>query len=433
MYTKNHTFSDKDNFITLLLRSAVLVMALLSTFSSAQAQEEYVTDDDSVSVDSMSVETVSVRSQTLPWHLAVKEELDRMLQAEMFSTSQVGMMVYDLDADSVLYAHGERQLLRPASTMKLVTAIAAIDKLGGSYQFKTELCYTGEVSGRTLRGNIYCVGGFDPRFNNDDMRSFVEGVRKMGVDTIRGNIYADKSMKDADLAGEGWCWDDDNPVLSPLLIGRKDLFVERFIRELSEAGIVVEATISERQRPDDAFCIVSRFHTIDQVLMKMLKESDNLYAESMFYQLAAATGNRPAKASHAASVINRLITKVGLNPRRYRIADGSGLSLYNYLTPELEVALLRYAFRNNNIYLHLHPALPEAGVDGTLRSRMKGTFTRGNVFAKTGTVTGVSSLAGYCTAANGHRLAFSIINQGIMHASNGRRFQDRVCTLLCQP
>ena len=433
MYFNNHTFINKDTFITKLLRSALLVMALLSTFSYVRAQEVYLEDDDSLSVDSMSMDTISVRSQTLPWHLAVKEELDRMLQAEMFSTSQVGMMVYDLDADSVLYAHGERQLLRPASTMKLVTAIAAIDKLGGSYQFKTELCYTGEVSGRTLRGNIYCVGGFDPRFNNDDMRSFVEGVRKMGVDTIRGNIYADKSMKDSDLAGEGWCWDDDNPVLSPLLIGRKDLFVERFIRELSEAGIVVEANVSERQRPDDAFCIVSRFHTIDQVLMKMLKESDNLYAESMFYQLAAATGNRPAKASHAASVIERLITKVGLNPRRYRIADGSGLSLYNYMSAEVEVAFLRYAFRNNNIYLHLHPALPEAGVDGTLRSRMKGTFTRGNVFAKTGTVTGVSSLAGYCTAANGHRLAFSIINQGVMHASNARRFQDRVCTLLCQP
>lgn len=433
MYCKNHTFINKDTFITRLLRSAVLVMALLSTFSYVRAQEVYLEDDDSLSVDSMSMDTLSVRSQTLPWHLAVKEELDHMLQADMFSTSQVGMMVYDLDADSVLYAHGERQLLRPASTMKVLTAIAAIDKLGGSYQFKTELCYTGEVSDRTLHGNIYCVGGFDPLFNNDDMRAFVEGVRKMGVDTIRGYIYADKSMKDSDLAGEGWCWDDDNPVLSPLLVGRKDLFVERFIRELSEAGIVVEANISERQRPDDAFCIVSRFHTIDQVLMKMLKESDNLYAESMFYQLAAATGNRPAKASHAASVIERLITKVGLNPRRYRIADGSGLSLYNYLSAEVEVALLRYAFRNNNIYLHLHPALPEAGVDGTLRSRMKGTFTRGNVFAKTGTVTGVSSLAGYCTAANGHRLAFSIINQGVMHASNARRFQDRVCTLLCQP
>lgn len=54
------------------------------------------------------------------------------------------------------------------------------------------------MSDRTLTGDIYCVGGFDPRFNSDDMRAFVEAIHKMGVDTIRGNIYADKSMKDAD-------------------------------------------------------------------------------------------------------------------------------------------------------------------------------------------------------------------------------------------
>ena len=165
----------------------------------------------------------------------------------------------------------------------------------------------------------------------------------------------------------------------------------------------------------------------------MLKESDNLYAESMFYQLGAAAGHQPSTAKNSAAVIDRLIRKVGLDPKRYSIADGSGLSLYNYLSAELEVRFLRYAFQNNNIYLHLHPALPIAGEDGTLRSRQHGTFTKGNVYAKTGTLTGISSLAGYCTAANGHRLAFAIINQGVMHRSNGRAFQDRVCTVLCQP
>lgn len=419
-------------------RIFLFLLSLFVAASSAVAQDETVVDfgddaDTLVAADSLPVDTFSVSTQTLPWHIAVTKNIDHLLQNDMFNTSQVGIMVYDLDADSTLYARGERQLMRPASTMKVVTAIAAIDKLGGSYQFKTELCYTGEVSGRTLRGNIYLVGGFDPRFNSDDMRAFVEGIRKMGVDTIRGGIYADKSMKDSDTYGSGWCWDDDNPVLSPLLISRKDQFVDRFIGELSEMGVVVDAVTGERRRPDSAFCICSRFHTIDQILMKMLKESDNLYAESMFYQLAASTGNRPAKARHAATAIGRLISKVGLDPRRYQIADGSGLSLYNYVSAELEVAMLRYAFRNNNIYLHLHPALPEAGVDGTLRSRMHGTFTRGNVFAKTGTVTGISSLAGYCTAANGHRLAFAIINQGVMHRANARAFQDRVCTLLCQP
>jgi len=95
--------------------------------------------------------------------------------------------------------------------------------------------------------------------------------------------------------------------------------------------------------------------------------------------------------------------------------------------------LLRYAYRNGNIYLHLLPALPVAGFDGTLKNRMRNPFTSGNVKAKTGTVMGVSSLAGYCTAANGHRLCFSIINQGVMHGRNGRRFQDRICEALCSP
>lgn len=95
--------------------------------------------------------------------------------------------------------------------------------------------------------------------------------------------------------------------------------------------------------------------------------------------------------------------------------------------------MLRYAYSNGNILLHLKPSMPIAATDGTLRDRMHGSFTNGNVCAKTGTVTGVSSLAGYCTAANGHALAFSIINNGLRHTRNGRAFQDKVCTELCRP
>lgn len=411
---------------------ALLPLLFLALTANAQIRFDEG-DDDALAADTLLIDSVLPEQQSLPWPKSVVAGIDNLLKSDMFETSQVGMMVYDLDADSAIYCHNERQLMRPASTMKLLTAITAIDKLGGSYQFKTDLCYTGEVTDGTLSGNIYCVGGFDPRFNIDDMRAFVESIRKMGVDTIRGTIYADKSMKDEAQYGEGWCWDDDNPILSPLLVGRKDVFIDRFVQELREAGIVVDAFTGQGRKPDDAFCICRRFHTIDQVLMRMLKESDNLYAESMFYQIGAASGNQPATAHSARSVMNRLIEKVGLDPKRYNIADGSGLSLYNYVTAELEVRLLRYAFKNNNIYLHLHPSLPQAGTDGTLRKRMTSPFTQGNVYAKTGTLSGISSLAGYCTAANGHRLAFAIINQGLLHGRNGRSFQDRVCTILCQP
>ena len=350
---------------------------------------------DSLAADSLAVDSITAGGLRLPWPENVRQGLDRLLQNDMFETSQVAIMVWDLQADSCIYRHRERQLMRPASTMKLLTAITALDRLGGSYQFKTQLKYTGKIEEGVLQGDVYCVGGMDPRFNNDDMRAFVSSLQDMGVDTIRGSIYADRSMKDADLLGEGWCWDDDNPVLSPL--------------------------------------VCTRFHTMDQIMHKMMKESDNLYAESMYYQIAASTGNRPASAKSARSVERQLLRKLGLDASRCRLTDGSGLSLYNYLSAELECQLLRYAYRNENIYPHLRPSLPIAGIDGTLRKRMRGTSASGNVRAKTGTLTGIITLAGYCTAANGHDLCFVILNNGIMHAVNARRFQDRVCALLCQP
>lgn len=396
-------------------------------------EDEMTEENDTVASDSLWSDSLSVKGDTLPWPKNVQAQIEELLQSDMFRTSQLGMMVYDLDADSAIFCHNERQLMRPASTMKVITAITALSRLGGSYQFKTDLCYTGRVDSCTLQGDIYCVGGFDPRFNNDDLRAFVEGIRRLGIDTIRGSIYADKSMKDKNPYGEGWCWDDDNPTLSPLLLSRKDQLLPKFYSDLREAGIYLTGSLGEKRKPEEANCIVRRFHTIDQMLMRMLKESDNLYAESMFYQIAASTGNHPATAKSARAIIKQLVNKLGLDGSRYQFADGSGLSLYNYVSAELEVKLLRYAYHDQNIYNHLLPALPIAGTDGTLRKRMTGAFTRGNVHAKTGTVTGISSLCGYLTATNGHHLCFSIINQGVMHGKNGRRFQDKVCTILASP
>lgn len=421
-----------------LLRRFASILLLALVPACLHAQDSVHGDDggeDSLGValaDTTAADSIEALGEPA-WPGNVAGRIDRLLGNELFDRSQVGLMVYDLTADSAIYCHNERQLMRPASTMKVVTAIAAIDRLGGSFQFKTTLSYTGAIEDGVLNGNVYLVGGFDPRFNSDDMGSFVDGIRRMGIDTIRGRIVADKSMKDADILGEGWCWDDDNPVLSPLLISRRDVFVKRFVDKLRDEGVVVEADTVAGRQPGGAYEVGTRTHTIDQVLMPMMKESDNLCAEAVFYQLGASTGAHPATARDARTVVRRLVEKVGLRPSDYRIADGSGLSLYNYVTAELEVMLLRYAYQNTNIYMHLLPSLPVAGEDGTLRRRMRGAFTSGNVKAKTGSVTAISSLAGYCTAANGHVLCFAIINQGIRRGSEGRAFQDRVCEALCRP
>ncbi len=432
-----------------MTRQLLLLIALLCNALAITAQEEPIGNDNTMSltpVDSASADCNSVDSllpalcletdtatAALPWPQNVQQALGELLGDKLLHTSQMAMMVYDLTADSILFKHNERQMMRPASTMKLVTAITAIDRLGGSHRYITRLKYTGTISNNTLNGNLYCVGGFDPMFNSDDMRAFVEGVKRLGIDTLRGTIVADKTMKNKELLGEGWCWDDDNPVLSPLLYRESDGFVTEFITELLNNDVVVECTISEGSTPASAYEICNRFHTIDQVLMNMMKNSDNLYAEATFYQVAASTLSQPACAKDAAKVIRRLLQKVMNREAPCRIADGSGLSLYNYITVEHLAMLLRYAWQNSNIYLHLQPSLPIAGEDGTLRKRMKGTFAHGNVRAKTGAVTGVSALAGYLTAANGHTLCFSIINQGVTRTVLGRNFQDKVCNILCRP
>ena len=399
-----------------------LLLAILTITSALSVVSQSLTD---------SLETVAPDSITLSWPEYAGRGLDSLLAADkLMQTSQLGLMVYDLTADSALYCHGHRQTLRPASVMKLVTAIAGIDRLGGDYRFRTSLLYNGHIEGRTLVGDLKCVGGFDPRFNNDDLNAFVESIRQEGIDTICGSIFADLSMKDGDRLGEGWCWDDDNPVLSPLLLNRKDNFVCRLREELMGDGVVFVPDSVHHYVPSAPVHLCTRFHTLDQILMRMMKESDNLYAEAMFYQIAAAGGSRPAKASHARQVIRKLISKVGMSGSDYKIADGSGLSLYDYVTPELIVRLLRYAYQENNIFIHLQPSLPVGGEDGTLKKRLADPSTRGNVQAKTGTLTGVSSLAGYCTAGNGHQLCFCIINQGVMRASDGRAFQDKVCEIL---
>lgn len=405
---------------------------------STSATNIYV---DTLDVDTMSVDAAGddasdddIEDNDLPWPQNIVERIDNVFKnTTIFNTSMVGMKVYDLTADSTIYEYNSSQLMRPASTLKMIVAVTALDRLEADYKFKTRLSYTGNVEDGTLTGNIYCIGGFDPTVSNDDISQFVDSISSLGIDTIRGNICLDNSMKDKDRLGEGWCWDDDNPVLSPLLAGRKEEFGERLLKRLDRKGIHVTGMCEESQTPSNAKTLYIKETPLLTVMRRQLKRSDNLYSEAIFYQVAAdAAGHGMATAKHGRQAVNRLISKLGFKPSAYYIADGSGLSLYNYVSPELEVAFLKYAYQHSAIYDNLLPCLPVAGEDGTLAKRMRTGAAHGNVKAKTGTVTGVSSLAGYCTAANGHKLCFSIINMGIRYSSSGRNFQDKICQALCK-
>lgn len=359
-----------------------------------------------------------------PKQPTITDRIDSLLLATdtLLQRTQLGLHIVDLNTGAVLYARNEQQRMRPASTEKVVTAIAALDRLGPSYLLATRLLTTAKVSSGTLQGDLYVQGVMDPLLSTADVQALAAQLKSAGIRRIAGRLMADASFKDTDEYGWGWCWDDDNPTLSPLLVGGKPDLMAALRKALSKAGITVTKGTATGTAPASARCLAALQRPLTDVLQPMMKESDNLCAEAVFYQMGKSR-------KQIAPMIHQLI-----GAGSSVIADGSGLSLYNYQTPETFTRLLTYAAaRPDSIFNPLLAALPIAAVDGTLKKRMAGTPAAGNVRAKTGSVTAVSTLVGYTTQrSTGHLIAFAIMNQGVQRMADGRSLQDKICILLSE-
>lgn len=364
----------------------------------------------------------SKKATTANERLALR--IDSLLQAEdsLLTVSQLGLHIVNLTTGEVVYSYAAQQRMRPASTEKVVTAITALDMLGPHYQFLTQLLTTAPLRDGVLQGDLYIKGGMDPLLTAADVRTLAARLKAAGVRRVTGRLLADASLKDEDEYGWGWCWDDDNPTLTPLLLGGKPGLAAQMLTALRNAGITLAKGVANGVAPATARCLAAFYRPLAEVLLPMMKESDNLCAESVFYQLGRSR-----------KLIAPRIYQI-LNAEGSSVADGSGLSLYNYQTPEVFTRLLAYAAaRPDSIFNPLLEALPIAGIDGTLKKRMTGTPAAANVRAKTGSVTAVSTLVGYTTQRSTNQLmAFAIMNQGVSRMAEGRNFQDKVCVLMSE-
>ncbi len=174
------------------------------------------------------------------------------------------------------------------------------------------------------------------------------------------------------------------------------------------------------------------------IAAQTMKPSQNLYTELLLRTLGRAaapngTISSPERttADEGIEAVKTFLRGAGIEPRGQVVqADGSGLSRHNYITASGTMQLLTYmsTHRYANAF---REALPIAGVDGTLRTRMRGTPAANNLRAKTGTISGVASLSGYVTTAAGERLVFSIILNNYPEESSSRRsFIDTIAVLL---
>jgi D-alanyl-D-alanine carboxypeptidase/D-alanyl-D-alanine-endopeptidase (penicillin-binding protein 4) len=149
------------------------------------------------------------------------------------------------------------------------------------------------------------------------------------------------------------------------------------------------------------------------IAREVMKPSQNLYTDLLLAHVGERrrTAELPARRTSeelGVAELQNFLAEAGVKRGDVLFEEGSGLSRNNLTTPNATIALLQYMNRHKCADAYLE-ALPIAGVDGTLKSRMKGTAAQGNLRAKTGTLRWANSLSGYVTTAAGERLLFSIM------------------------
>ena len=202
-----------------------------------------------------------------------------------------------------------------------------------------------------------------------------------------------------------------------------------FREQLAAEGITVTGTVRADVVPAGATELASyESAPMSEIIALLNKPSDNHIAEQLIKTLGATDGSGTWR--RGIGVVRSFLRKAGINPDGPYLADGSGLSRLDMIAPRMLAQVLRY--------MHSHPqakvyrdSLPIAGVDGSLRLRLRGTPAEKNVYAKPGYVMSVSTLAGYVNDRDGKPLVFAFMaNNYLCPTSVIRGMQDGLCTLL---
>jgi serine-type D-Ala-D-Ala carboxypeptidase/endopeptidase (penicillin-binding protein 4) len=201
---------------------------------------------------------------------------------------------------------------------------------------------------------------------------------------------------------------------------------------LAAKGILVSGAVETSSDPLPPGIRVLATHDgqpLSEVLKAVNKPSQNLHAEMLLRLLGARVkGDGTVESGHAA--VEEFLLRSGVRPEHWALQDGSGLSRSDLLSAHEMVSLLVAMDRHRWADV-FRASLPIAGVDGTLKNRMRGTPAEGRVIAKTGTIRHVNALAGYVTPRSGERLAFYLVsNHSTVPGSEVTGAMDQFCNLL---
>ena len=350
-------------------------------------------------------------------------------------TANISVEVYDLTCATILFSRNADRLAPPASCMKLLTAITAMQFLGTDHQFTSQVLATGQREGGTLHGSLLFVLEDDPML--ESLSPLADAVRRAGITSIDSALVLSLMRNDTLKAHPtAATWDIPYNKLPILLKGR-----ERIIRELHpllsflSASEFTDMPHDETRLTPDADTIYSHQTSLTDVLIPMLTNSSNIKADALFSHIAQVCNRFPCVSLTPEEYLRCMVAMVDGHRPDFVLNDGSGLSPENRLTAHFLVQLLRYAWEREDMrHILIDQALATPGHPtrhGSLLGRMTAPLYRDRVFVKTGTLTsrGLSSLAGYIHSNDDHWFIFSIINENSPVAES-RMFQDRLCNAL---
>lgn len=218
-------------------------------------------------------------------------------------------------------------------------------------------------------------------------------------------------------------------------VWKPEIYMATLVKEtLGRNGVKVTGKIREATGAFNMTTLYEFRHVYSKLINQLNKKSDNLYAEMVLLALGGVTRQKNISFNDGKKMLDSLVVRVGKSPGSYRFADGSGVSRYNVVSADLLVSVLNLLYsRGGDEFNIFYNSLPIAGVDGTLAGRMKSGLAYNNVRAKTGSLSGVSSLSGYVKGASGDMISFSILMQNFTgYATTARNYQDRICELIAK-
>lgn len=407
----------------------------------------------------------------------------------------MGVYVKSMQTGQLLYAKNIDRSFVPASTLKIMTAEAALVFLGPDYRFSTQLLTDAtKIKGGVLKGNLYVVLNGDPSLTYANLVNLFETLRSYQINAISGNVYVDDTAYDQRFYGPGWIEKDKrycfaapisasiinhnclafritparsagylaqinplpqyfyppmhntivtksgsargcsvrvNPIdgsslslegcmarghaaigVSQVITDVQDYNLLLFSQLLKNLSIRVQGRVTLGKAPRYG-SLMGQYHSdsLRELVREMLKKSDNVIAGALFKKVGQIYSRQAGSWENGRNATVQILAKnAHFSSAGGRILDGSGLSPDNTATPSQMMQVLDFAYHNSRISDAFISALPIAGVDGTLKHRLGQTGRR--IRAKTGTISGVVSLAGYAISADKEPLAFVIMVNG---------------------